>query len=79
MVKNGFGGHAPQWNFHVAGVAMLWALSGAVGLNAADGTGFDYFEKNVRPVLVDSCYSCHSAQAEKGIKGGSRSTPRTAC
>ena len=28
-----------------------------------------FFEKKIRPVLVKSCYQCHSAQAEK-IKGG---------
>ncbi len=25
----------------------------------------DFFEKSVRPVLVEKCYSCHSAQAKK--------------
>lgn len=28
-----------------------------------------FFEKKIRPVLVDQCYSCHSAKAEK-LKGG---------
>src|SRR5262249_16694693 len=28
-----------------------------------------FFEKNIRPVLVDKCYKCHSADAEK-IRGG---------
>jgi len=28
-----------------------------------------FFEKNIRPVLVDSCYKCHSAESEK-VKGG---------
>ncbi|MES2697328.1 MAG: c-type cytochrome domain-containing protein, partial [Verrucomicrobiota bacterium] len=28
-----------------------------------------FFEKNIRPVLVDHCYKCHSAEAEK-VKGG---------
>ena len=28
-----------------------------------------FFEKHVRPVLVEHCYSCHSAEAEK-VKGG---------
>jgi len=28
----------------------------------------DFFEKRIRPVLVDRCYSCHSATAEK-VKG----------
>src|SRR6266571_5113481 len=30
---------------------------------------FDFFEKKIRPVLVDRCYKCHSASAEK-VKGG---------
>ena len=29
----------------------------------------DFFEKNIRPVLVERCYSCHSKNA-KSIKGG---------
>jgi hypothetical protein len=28
-----------------------------------------FFEKKIRPVLVDNCYKCHSAEADK-IKGG---------
>lgn len=28
----------------------------------------DFFEKNIRPVLVEKCYSCHSAEAKK-LKG----------
>ena len=28
-----------------------------------------FFEKNIRPVLVQSCYKCHSAESEK-VKGG---------
>src|SRR5207253_728699 len=28
-----------------------------------------FFEKKIRPVLVEKCYSCHGADAEK-IKGG---------
>ncbi len=35
--------------------------------NTADGIAF--FEKKIRPVLVKSCYECHSAEADK-IKGG---------
>jgi len=32
-------------------------------------TGLELFEKRVRPVLVERCYNCHSAQSEK-LKGG---------
>lgn len=30
----------------------------------------DFFEKKIRPVLVEHCYKCHSEKGEKGIKGG---------
>ncbi|MFZ4765003.1 MAG: DUF1553 domain-containing protein, partial [Roseimicrobium sp.] len=35
---------------------------------AADPVGIAFFEQKVRPVLVEHCYSCHSAQAKK-LKG----------
>ena len=35
---------------------------------AADENGTEFFEKRVRPVLVERCYQCHSAQAKK-LKG----------
>ena len=43
----------------------------AVRLSAADlaPEGVEFFEKKIRPVLVERCYKCHSAQAEK-LKGG---------
>jgi len=34
-----------------------------------DATGVDFFEKKVRPVLIERCYSCHSVEAGKS-KGG---------
>ena len=38
---------------------------------AAESTaeGLDFFEKKIRPVLVEHCYKCHSASSEK-VKGG---------
>jgi hypothetical protein len=33
------------------------------------GAQVEFFEKKVRPVLVEHCYQCHSAQAKK-VKGG---------
>src|SRR5437773_367202 len=41
--------------------------AGATG----DGAGIAFFEKRIRPLLVQHCYSCHSAQAPK-LKGGLR-------
>jgi hypothetical protein len=44
------------------GCLGLWPLLG----NADDD--FAFFENKIRPILVDHCYSCHSAGAEK-VKG----------
>ncbi len=41
----------------------------ALGLLIALQSDADFFEKKVRPVLVERCYSCHSASAGKH-KGG---------
>jgi hypothetical protein len=30
----------------------------------------EFFEARIRPLLVEHCFECHSAQAPKGIKGG---------
>jgi hypothetical protein len=35
---------------------------------APDPAGVEFFEKKIRPVLVDQCYKCHSTQSEK-LKG----------
>ena len=37
----------------------------------ANDAGLEFFEKKVRPVLVEHCYKCHSSSAEK-LKGGLR-------
>ncbi|GBL26404.1 hypothetical protein EMGBS8_03520 [Verrucomicrobiota bacterium] len=34
-----------------------------------DPAGLEFFEKNVRPILSERCYKCHSA-AESTSKGG---------
>src|SRR5262245_55835632 len=36
-----------------------------------DPGGADFFEQKIRPVLVEQCYSCHSAGARK-LKGDLR-------
>ena len=35
------------------------------------GPGVDFFEQRIRPVLVEHCYECHSADSRK-LKGGLR-------
>ncbi len=41
----------------------------SVARAADDPAGVEFFEKKIRPVLVEHCYSCHSKDGEK-IKGG---------
>jgi mono/diheme cytochrome c family protein len=54
----------------VALIALSAAPSSAAPAAAASasGSGVEFFERRVRPVLVQHCYSCHSASAEK-LKG----------
>jgi len=51
-------------------VLLLTALLLAplAALHAADSAGHAFFEQKVRPVLVEHCYGCHSAEAKK-LKG----------
>jgi hypothetical protein len=47
-------------------ISAVW-LVGLSQVYGADGTAF--FESNIRPLLVERCYECHSAEAKK-VKGG---------
>ncbi|HLW76828.1 MAG TPA: DUF1549 domain-containing protein, partial [Bryobacteraceae bacterium] len=61
-------------------LALALLLTGVCAM-AGDGTepnnkpgdkaGIEFFEKKIRPVLVDRCYSCHSTQV-KSPRGGLR-------
>jgi len=58
------------------GEIRIWALVACFGLvalsvsaSSPESSGIEFFEKHVRPVLVENCYKCHSAEAEK-LKGG---------
>lgn len=53
------------FRFTLALVSLLVAVMPTVGNDAEDMT---FFEKKIRPVLVEKCYRCHSS-AEK-IRGG---------
>ena len=52
-------------------VTCLCLLAAGGGVFAAEPTaeGLAFFEKKIRPVLVEHCYKCHSASSEK-VKGG---------
>src|SRR5262245_38261127 len=57
------------------------------GQQEASREGLEFFEKKIRPVLVDNCYACHSEQTKKPqggllldsiegmLKGGSSGAP----
>ncbi len=40
-------------------------LPSAARAGKADAASVEFFEKKVRPVLVEHCYKCHSAEARK--------------
>src|ERR671924_526315 len=57
----------------ISGALSLLLLSGlsaaAAPTTKPAAEGIEYFEKHIRPVLVERCYRCHSKDAEK-VKGG---------
>src|SRR3954470_19500562 len=55
----------------VRALACLAAVLGslATAFASSENGGFDFFERRIRPIFVERCYQCHSAQAEK-LKGG---------
>ena len=57
--------------FRVAVPTILAIIAIAVPTSAAapDAAGVEFFEKAIRPILVDRCYSCHSEQAKR-LRGG---------
>jgi hypothetical protein len=55
--------------FSILAAASLRAASPANFESAPSAEQIAFFEKSFRPVLVDKCYKCHSAEAEK-VKGG---------
>ena len=59
--------------------ALVWATVGASALRAAEPAGAsEFFEKKVRPVLVEHCLKCHGDLKGKEPKGGLRLDSRTA-
>lgn len=47
----------------------VFGLAWAVSAQQPDAAQLQFFEKNIRPVLIEKCYDCHSAKATK-VKGG---------
>ena len=47
-------------------IPAVFCFFGAAGMAVED---LEFFEKQIRPVLAEKCYSCHAADAKK-LKGG---------
>ena len=50
--------------FLIFGIAVLVAAP-VMQASSVDENALQFFESNIRPVLSDKCYSCHSASAKK--------------
>jgi hypothetical protein len=55
----------PRW-LQFGWLLLLPSLGEAADLTAEQ---IEFFEKGIRPVLVEKCYSCHSAEAPKAMGG----------
>ena len=55
--------------FRTLAAILAVSLIRAARAATPDAAGLEFFEKHIRPVFVESCYKCHSAQAAK-LKGG---------
>ncbi|HYG77668.1 MAG TPA: DUF1553 domain-containing protein [Planctomycetota bacterium] len=64
--------HSEVRSAREAGAVALLLLISLLSLRAQasdEADGIAFFEKRIRPVLVERCYECHSVQAKKS-KGG---------
>ena len=63
--------HRLPWSGLLGRIALFAAALLPVRATAAEPTReqIDFFEKKIRPVLVEHCYKCHAADAKK-VKGG---------
>ena len=72
-----------RWQRHAVLIACLGFASGLSAIAgdsstaaksaepaANDKKGIAFFEKRIRPVLVESCYECHSTRDGNKVKGG---------
>lgn len=50
-------------------LAVLILAVHSIAMQAEEATDFDFFEKKIRPVLVQHCYECHAVES-KTIRGG---------
>ena len=60
-----------HWLRPVAAACVTWIIAGSAAAGSDDRAGLELFEKRIRPVLIQSCYKCHSGQSPK-LRGGLR-------
>jgi hypothetical protein len=63
--------HAAAFAACSAFALLAFAQSGAVEAKKPTPEGLEFFEKKVRPLLAESCFSCHAANS-KLVMGGLR-------
>jgi len=64
----GLNGSMPNLTVVYRSLVAFLALANAAGVAFAaspDAAQIEFFEKKIRPVLVEHCYECHSAEAVK--------------
>jgi hypothetical protein len=54
---------------HLLGFALCLGVLGSMSAARAQDGGTEFFEKKIRPVLVEHCYECHAVGAKK-VRGG---------
>jgi cytochrome c553 len=52
-----------RWAFAV-GAAFIGTITGAAEAPAPDAAKLEFFEKKIRPILVNHCSACHSAETK---------------
>src|SRR2546421_26423 len=50
---------------HLTLLLLATAAAAAAGAATLNPDGTEFFERNIRPILVEKCYSCHSAASGK--------------
>ncbi len=57
---------------YVVPLLAVISLGSRINANEPDARGVAFFEKKIRPVLVQHCYRCHSVEAQKKrrLRGG---------
>ena len=57
-------------SFHRLSIAVwLVVFSAPVGLGASDSGQAEFFEKRIRPLLVERCHACHSGETSSPMGG----------